>query len=228
MVAETNPNHVAMVTGAYGKDSGISGNTFGVYGAQAKRDCPGDGGSTDPTPEDQQPGGGAVQVTSGEAATCLRAETFFAALKRLAPDVVTAGIFGKPKLARIFETKRIDPRRFDAGPSLRAVRARKRADPPYCKNDPDRPRPALLPTTASSWTSACARSTEGVRADGRDATPAPARSRTSRLRPGRPRHGGAAEAYTRQIGVTDMADASASSTARRQGLWGADDHRLHL
>jgi hypothetical protein len=114
MVAETNPNHVAMVTGAYGKDSGISGNTFGVYGAQAKRDCPGDGGSTDPTPEDQQPGGGAVQVTSGEAATCLRAETFFAALKRLAPDVVTAGIFGKPKLARIFETKRIDPQAFDA------------------------------------------------------------------------------------------------------------------
>src|SRR5262245_6568973 len=31
MIAETNPNHVAMMTGAYGNASGLPGNAFAVY-----------------------------------------------------------------------------------------------------------------------------------------------------------------------------------------------------
>ncbi|HKP20624.1 MAG TPA: alkaline phosphatase family protein, partial [Thermoleophilaceae bacterium] len=31
MIAETNPNHVAMLTGAYGNASGFPGNAFALY-----------------------------------------------------------------------------------------------------------------------------------------------------------------------------------------------------
>ena len=40
MVAETNPNHVAMATGAYGEASGIPGNAFAVRGATDGESCP--------------------------------------------------------------------------------------------------------------------------------------------------------------------------------------------
>ena len=41
MVAETNPNHTAMITGAFPERSGITGNAFAVYGATADDDsCP--------------------------------------------------------------------------------------------------------------------------------------------------------------------------------------------
>ena len=36
MVAETNPNHVAMATGAFGDRSGIPGNAFAVYDEASK------------------------------------------------------------------------------------------------------------------------------------------------------------------------------------------------
>lgn len=99
MVAETNPNHVAMATGAFGDRSGIPGNAFAVYGEQGRRDCAADDDGT----------------TDGEVATCLLAETFFGATKRLADaQTVTAGIFGKPKLADIFAGRRVDPNAFDA------------------------------------------------------------------------------------------------------------------
>ena len=43
MVAETNPNHTAMATGAFGDRSGIPGNAFAVYGDDAARSsCPGE------------------------------------------------------------------------------------------------------------------------------------------------------------------------------------------
>jgi hypothetical protein len=120
MVAETNPNHVAMATGAFADRSGIPGNAFAVYGEQARRDCAADEDGT----------------TDGEVATCLIAETFFATAKRLAPErTVTAGIFGKPKLADLFAGRRVDPNAFDAdflwSPCVPAART------PYC--DPTAP-----------------------------------------------------------------------------------------
>ncbi|MTD46434.1 hypothetical protein GKE82_19620 [Conexibacter sp. W3-3-2] len=122
MVSETNPNHTAMATGAYGERSGIPGNTFAVYDEAARRTCPAEGGD---------PNG--PMVTSGEASTCLLAETFFAALKRQAPDVVTAGIFGKPKLGRIFSTRTVDPQAYDAD-HLWAPCEGSSDDPPYCRS----------------------------------------------------------------------------------------------
>jgi hypothetical protein len=99
MVAETNPNHVAMATGAFGDRSGIPGNAFAVYGAAARQACGADDDGT----------------TDGETPTCMVAESFFTAAKRLAGDrITTAGIFGKPKLADIFATRRIDPKAYDA------------------------------------------------------------------------------------------------------------------
>ena len=42
MVAETNPNHVAMATGAFGDRSGIPGNAFAVHDEASKTACGGD------------------------------------------------------------------------------------------------------------------------------------------------------------------------------------------
>lgn len=104
MVAETNPNHVAMATGAFADRSGIPGNAFAVHDEASKRAC-----DADPA----EPG--AVDV-DGETATCMIAESFFTAARRLGGGrITTAGIFGKPKLAQIFATRRLDPAAYDAG-----------------------------------------------------------------------------------------------------------------
>ena len=96
MIAETNPNHLAMMTGAYGDASGIPGNKFALYAPLENEDsCQ----ATGPVDETKPP-----SVTSGENANCPLAETVFEAIKRQGnPDgLLTAGIFGKPKLGRIF------------------------------------------------------------------------------------------------------------------------------
>ena len=116
MVAETNPNHTAMATGAFGDRSGIPGNAFAVFSDAAKAAC---GGSDDSDPP--QAGGGSdestgsAMQTDGELATCVIAESFFTAVKRQTRGrLATAGIFGKPKLAQIFASKRVDPKAYDA------------------------------------------------------------------------------------------------------------------
>ncbi len=119
MVAETNPNHVAMATGAFGDKSGIPGNAFAVYADASKRACGGEEqGSQDPPGAPQggeDEAGGAAEQTDGERAECLAAETFFAAAKRQSGGrVVTAGIFGKPKLAQIFAGRNVDRDTYDA------------------------------------------------------------------------------------------------------------------
>ena len=216
VVSETNPNHVAMATGAYTKSSGISGNAFAVYDAASKRDCPADGGSLDPITQREPPAAGTAQVTSGEAATCLRAETFFAALKRLAPDVVTAGIFGKPKLARIFETKRIDPASFDAD-HLYAPCEQKSDDPAYCKNDPIDP--VQRYTDDRFVMDEVIRTIDqGVMADGRLRRP----NLTFANFPDIDQVGhstGARDAYRAQIGVTDMQMQRFVESQKAKGLW---------
>jgi ectonucleotide pyrophosphatase/phosphodiesterase family member 5 len=76
MASETNPNHVAAMTGAYAATSGFVGNAW----------------------FDRASG----RQTAGEDAANLRAETLFTAVERQRPELVTAAVFGKPKLARIF------------------------------------------------------------------------------------------------------------------------------
>ncbi len=97
MVAETNPNHTAMITGAYADTSGIPGNDFALYGNGAKSvdGCPLDAASNGP-------------VGIGLAPGCVRAQTFFESTttKATRKKVTSAGIFGKPKLATLFAAKR--------------------------------------------------------------------------------------------------------------------------
>ena len=124
MVAETNPNHVAMATGAYGEVSGIPGNAFAVHGATDGDSCP---AVTNPA--------AAPEETSGQSPECLLAETFFRSLQR-APGLVTAGIFGKPKLARMFAGR--TGARYDAD-YLWTPCEGAGDDTPYCKPVPARP-----------------------------------------------------------------------------------------
>ena len=102
MIAETNPNHTAMMTGAYGDRSGIPGNAFALYAPLENEDsCKATG------PENL---GALPTPTSGENANCVLAETLFAAIRRQgnAEDLRTAAVFGKPKLGRIFAGKQAE------------------------------------------------------------------------------------------------------------------------
>lgn len=108
MIAETNPNHSAMVTGAYGESSGIPGNAFALYGPTENEDsC----ALTGPVDESKLP-----TSSSGENANCLQAQTVFEAIKRQGnPDgLLTAAVFGKPKLGRIFAGRKLDGKTPDA------------------------------------------------------------------------------------------------------------------
>jgi len=97
MVAETNPNHTAMITGAYGDTSGIPANDFALYGNGASRvnGCPLVTTGSGPT-------------KAGLGAACVTAQTFFqsTAVSGVRDRVTSAGIFGKPKLATLFSAKR--------------------------------------------------------------------------------------------------------------------------
>jgi len=102
MIAETNPNHVAMMTGAYGNTSGFPGNAFALYAPLANAStCQ----ATGPADESKPP-----TPTSGESPTCRAAETVFEAIRRQGnpDDLLTAAIFGKPKLGRIFQNSGVD------------------------------------------------------------------------------------------------------------------------
>ena len=97
MVAETNPNHTAMITGAYADTSGIPANDFNLYGNGA--------GSFEGCPlEAKGPGPTRAAVASG----CVKAQTVFqsTAVPGIREKVTTAGIFGKPKLAKLYSAKR--------------------------------------------------------------------------------------------------------------------------
>lgn len=94
--AETNPNHTAMMSGAYPGRSGIAANAFAIYAPLESEDsC----ATTGPFAFTMLP-----NETSGENANCPVAELTFEAIRRQGnpDDLVTAGIFGKPKLGRIF------------------------------------------------------------------------------------------------------------------------------
>lgn len=97
MIAETNPNHTAMITGAYGDTSGIPANSFALYGngESSVAGCPLITMGSGPTKADVAP-------------ECVTAQTFFqsTAAKKVRDRITSAGIFGKPKLATLFSAKR--------------------------------------------------------------------------------------------------------------------------
>lgn len=108
MVAETNPNHTAMITGAYGDRSGIPGNEFALYSKLRNEDTCQRAGKVD---ESEPP-----SKTSGANPSCVVAQTVFEAVRRQGnPDgLITAGVFGKPKLGRLFAGGRFGKREHDA------------------------------------------------------------------------------------------------------------------
>ena len=150
MVAETNPNHVAMATGAYGARSGIPGNAFAVSDAASKAACGEEGGDGEPA------------QTDGEIATCVLAETFFTAAKRRGGGrIVTAGIFGKPKLAQIFASRVADPGSYDATHIWSPCDPNQRAD--YCDSSvPSRPNDGYALTDAPVMDEVLATVRDGV------------------------------------------------------------------
>jgi predicted AlkP superfamily pyrophosphatase or phosphodiesterase len=93
MLSETNPNHTAMITGAYADTSGIPANDFALY-PDAAAGCP------------VAPGRGPSEA--GLSAKCVLAETFFQSTARgtVKNRITSAGVFGKPKLATLFSAKR--------------------------------------------------------------------------------------------------------------------------
>lgn len=98
MVAETNSNHTAMLTGAYGGKSGIVANDYALYPAAGKSSvdgCPVSG--TGPGPR-----------AAGLDPACVKAQTLFqqTARARSGKRITTAGIFGKPKLGTLYAAKR--------------------------------------------------------------------------------------------------------------------------
>jgi predicted AlkP superfamily pyrophosphatase or phosphodiesterase len=142
MVAETNPNHAAMATGAFGESSGIPGNAFAVYGPTAKRDCAGQSEGESNTPgQPANETAGEPATTNGERAGCLLAETMFATVKRLPnPDgITTSAIFGKPKLARIFEGRTVNPQELDVDHLWAPCESRSSSNPDYCRPVPVNP-----------------------------------------------------------------------------------------
>jgi len=154
MVAETNPNHTAMATGAFGDRSGIPGNAFAVYDDAARSSCPGEGG--------------APMETDGQSASCVLAENFFAATRRqAAPDAITsAGIFGKPKLARLFSSRReVAAPAFDAD-YLWTPCEDPGDDTPYCEPVPINPATQYAASDGIVMDEVLRSVREGVSADG--------------------------------------------------------------
>jgi hypothetical protein len=132
MPTVTNANHTAMMTGAYAGDSGIPGNEFALYSPLENGDsCAATG------PEDTRK---LPTTTSGENRNCPQAEMLFEAIERQAgaDGPVTAGIFGKPKLGRIFAGQNVDPARRDID-YLWAPCASGPDDDDYCGDVPTNP-----------------------------------------------------------------------------------------
>jgi hypothetical protein len=131
IIAETNPNHVAMMTGAYIDRSGAAGNGYGVYAPVKENTCvptgPGDP-SKPPT------------LTSGEDSSCLLAESVFESIKRQGnPDrLLTAAILGKPKLGAIFAGKNANPKQRDVDHLWSPCSSSLEGDEEYCDDEVER------------------------------------------------------------------------------------------
>ena len=155
MIAETNPNHTAMATGAYGGQSGIPGNAFAVYGKTDGDSCP-----TGTIDESKPP-----TETSGESPACIEAETFFETVAKgpRAKEITTSGIFGKPKLGRLFAKR--SGGRYVAD-DLWAPCENQGDDPPYCERVPINPATGQAAEDKFVMDEVIQTVTQGVQADG--------------------------------------------------------------
>jgi hypothetical protein len=132
VTADTNPNHVAMATGAYAERSGIPSNGFAIYAPLENEDSCRPVGREDPRAP--------PTPASGENANCVLAQTVFEAVKRQRnPDgLLTAAIFGKQKLGRIFSGRNFDGRNRDVD-HLWAPCGSEPEDDDYCGEVPQNP-----------------------------------------------------------------------------------------
>jgi hypothetical protein len=130
IIAETNPNHVAMMTGAYIDESGAAGNGYGLYQPVQENTCL----ATGPKDFSKPP-----TLTSGEDASCLVVQTVFESIKRQGnPDrLFTAAVLGKPKLGAIFAGKKANPRRRDVDHLWAPCSGSLQGDEEYCDDDVD-------------------------------------------------------------------------------------------
>lgn len=131
--AETNPNHTAMLSGADSGSSGVAGNGFGIYAPlESDEDCT----TTGPFDFASLP-----SLTSGEDRGCSQAELSPTAIKRQGNprDQVSAVVMGKPKLGKIFSTRRIDPDAFDADYLWAPCDSGDDDDDAYCEQVPTNP-----------------------------------------------------------------------------------------
>ena len=159
MPSVTNANHTAMMTGAYAGDSGIAGNEFALYAPLENGDsC----AATGPENTSALP-----TTTSGENRNCPQAEMVFEAVKRQGNPrgLVTAGIFGKPKLGRIFAGHNVDPDRRDVD-YLWAPCASGPDDDDYCGDVPINPVSSYAVDDATVMDEVLRTVNEGVPAEG--------------------------------------------------------------
>ena len=211
MIAETNPNHTAMATGAYGGQSGIPGNAFAVYGEAEDDSCP--TGSVD---ESEPP-----METSGENPSCLEAETFFEAVARgsRAREITTSGIFGKPKLGRIFAGRSASGRFFADDLFAPCEQGGRGDDPSYCENVAFNPATGTTAEDRVVMDEVIEQANEGVRADG-------VRKRPNLTFVNFPQidqsgHGsGVGPAYDSAISRADQEIQRFVNNQKRLGLWG--------
>ncbi|MBA2505809.1 MAG: alkaline phosphatase family protein, partial [Thermoleophilaceae bacterium] len=164
IVAETNPNHVSMATGAYIDKSGVAGNAFAIYQPLKANSCEGTGAADEAKPPTE---------TSGEGASCLLAETVFQAVKRQGnPDgLVTAGVFGKPKLGSIFAGRELDGKNPDADHLWAPCSSSLQGDEDYCKNVQTNPGTGYAVDDKTVMDEIVRITRQGVKADGRTKRP---------------------------------------------------------
>ena len=101
MVAETNPTTPRWRPGRSGTARGSRATRSRCYDEASKTAW-------------AAPGRGRRPGDRRRAADCVIAENFFGGPAPGAHGITTAGIFGKPKLARLFSTKRLTPPAYDA------------------------------------------------------------------------------------------------------------------
>lgn len=164
--AETNPNHTAMMSGAYPGRSGIPGNAFALYAPLVDEDtCETTGPFDFRSPPNE---------TSGENRTCALAEFTFEAIRRQGnPNgVFTAGIFGKPKLGRIFAGENFQPGMRDVD-YLWAPCSSGPDDDEYCADVPTNPITGYAIDDNTVMDAVIESITDGVRSNRGDAPAGP-------------------------------------------------------
>lgn len=162
MPAETNPNHVAMMTGAHPGASGIFSNTFALYAPLLNEDsCR----RTGPLDLSRRP-----TITSGESPTCPQAETLFETVRRQRGKrhPTTAVVMGKPKLGRIFD---VTWRRRRAADYIWAPCDDLPEDDSYCGDVPTNPVTGYALTDEIVMDEVVRTVTEGVPRRGRTVRP---------------------------------------------------------